>query len=225
MKELDRRKFLWIELGVVYLWLIIPYLLNGFFAGGRASIPDDHIFRRITETATPLGDVAALAFILWISGDSLKSFGFAKEKFWRFLVTTGIILAIEILVEVITFRGNALPTFLISFPAGPRLLPWVTFTTYLIVGTTFEEFLFRGYLITRLEELLGRTEWAILVSTFTFGLAHSSRGWIGIVGSLAFGITYAVIFARTRSLVSIIVSRVIVLLAIAMTMQSLLHPG
>lgn len=75
----------------------------------------------------------------------------------------------------------------------------------------FEEFLFRGALLSRLNLLFGRS-WGVVLSTLIFGLFHAStytasfHGDLlagiayGLVNPLLFGLCFAIIVLRTRNL-------------------------
>ena len=62
--------------------------------------------------------------------------------------------------------------------------------------------MYRGFLITRIENLLGKGKWctpiAIVVSATVFGLAHFSWGPTGIVQTAFFGLALAICFIRFR---------------------------
>ncbi len=75
----------------------------------------------------------------------------------------------------------------------------------------FEEFLFRGALMSRLNLLLGRS-WGVVLSTLLFGLFHASAYTasfhgdllagmaLGMVNPVVFGLCFAIIVLRTRNL-------------------------
>jgi membrane protease YdiL (CAAX protease family) len=66
-----------------------------------------------------------------------------------------------------------------------------------------EEFLFRGYYMKALAELLGNTNKAWLLSAFItslyFGVSHGYQGAIGIVGSFLWSFFISMVFNKNRS--------------------------
>ncbi|HLI08460.1 MAG TPA: CPBP family intramembrane glutamic endopeptidase [Ktedonobacteraceae bacterium] len=84
----------------------------------------------------------------------------------------------------------------------------------------FEEFLFRGALMTRLSYLLS-SDWGLVLSTLIFGLFHTGTqtqslggDWLAgaasaIVSQAVLGLGFAIIFARTRNLLASSVFHVI----------------
>jgi membrane protease YdiL (CAAX protease family) len=84
----------------------------------------------------------------------------------------------------------------------------------------FEEFLFRGALMTRLCYLL-RNDWGLILSTLIFGFSHIGvqtqafgGDWLlgvasTIVNQAVLGLGFAIIFARTRNLLASSVFHVI----------------
>lgn len=50
-----------------------------------------------------------------------------------------------------------------------------------------EEFIFRGYLVSRLSRLSGSMQAAAIVSALLFGLGHANYGWTGIVRAALLG--------------------------------------
>jgi membrane protease YdiL (CAAX protease family) len=79
-------------------------------------------------------------------------------------------------------------------PETPREKLWAV----LIIAPTAafcEEFLFRGYLLTQLQDWLHSPLWAWVVSSVAFGLAHFYQGWSGMIraGLLGALLAYAVV--------------------------------
>lgn len=111
------------------------------------------------------------------------------------------------------------------------ILPLLAIVVFLVIGTTslvrllltfagnifqngfFEEFLFRGALMTRLSYLI-RDDWGIVLSTLIFGLFHIGvqtstlhGDWLAgaaytIIDQAILGLGMAIIFLRTRNLLA-----------------------
>jgi membrane protease YdiL (CAAX protease family) len=65
-----------------------------------------------------------------------------------------------------------------------------------------EEIAFRGYLMTRIRLLFNLPNWAIpvLVSSLVFGACHAYQGWPGFIVITAYGVMFALLYIRTKSL-------------------------
>ena len=200
MKELDRRTRLWIELAIVSLWLIAPSLLSQLVVYSTHSVPVSRELQRFVSTITQVGGIAALLLVLWSSGDSLASFGIVKEKAGRFLLVTVILFAISFAITKTLDTKHTIAVVTAEGLQGRSALSWSSSVFYLSIAAAMEELLYRGYLITRLQELLKSKEWAMLISFLIFGAIHAFRGWKGFIGSAVFGFVLAITFVRTRSL-------------------------
>jgi len=82
----------------------------------------------------------------------------------------------------------------------PRYLLWLVIGW--VIGGFLEELSFRGYLITRVQHLLGRNTLsatiAVLASAIPFGIAHMYQDWAGALSAAAMGACFAVLFIRSR---------------------------
>jgi membrane protease YdiL (CAAX protease family) len=75
-----------------------------------------------------------------------------------------------------------------------------------ITAGVIEEFIFRGYLIPRLEILLKNTYIAIIISSILFGLIHYSYGTlIQIIGPFFIGLIFAFHYQKYRNIKIIII--------------------
>ncbi len=63
-----------------------------------------------------------------------------------------------------------------------------------------EEFLFRGYLLTQMQDWLHSLLWAWIVSSVAFGLAHVYQGWSGMTRAGLLGVLLAYPVVRWGSL-------------------------
>jgi membrane protease YdiL (CAAX protease family) len=84
-------------------------------------------------------------------------------------------------------------------PETPREKLWAV----LIISPTAafcEEFLFRGYLLTQMQDWLHSLMWAWVVSSVAFGLAHCYQGWSGMIRAGLLGALLAYPVVRWGSL-------------------------
>lgn len=78
-----------------------------------------------------------------------------------------------------------------------------------------EEMVFRGYLIRRMEDLLGSTRaglsGAVVVSSTLFGLGHAYQGWAGVIATGTIGVMLALLYiVSTRNLWVVILCHALV---------------
>ena len=176
-------------------------LLNHFAAklavGAAAlaglTLPDMPLLHR-----TYIAFAAIVALMLWLGwrGEPLARFGLVRPR-WRDL-GLGIALALVLMVVHSLVRTIATPLIVQWTGANPHLaeqtfaairgnLPLFLMTVpvvWLFAGLG-EEFLFRGYLMTRLSQLFGggRLAWGMAIASqaILFALSHWYQGPVGMV--------------------------------------------
>lgn len=190
------RARLLIETIAVFLFYRFAAKAVGYLAKlGGIALPDQPLLR---HTYLAFLSVLLIVFWLWRSGAGLAQFGLVRPKSWGKTVLLGLGLAVVSIVfnemvrsvttpllvqwtganphqDVATFasiRGN-LPVLLLTLPSI-----WL----YAAFG---EEFIYRGYLLTRFSQLLGGTRLAsglaIAGQAVLFGLAHWYQGPVGMI--------------------------------------------
>ena len=119
----------------------------------------------------------AMAFLL---GANLILAGLA----W-FLAQIGLPMPGEIGLLIPTDPTGRVVWVLVSFTAG-----------------YCEEVLFRGYLMTRLRLVFNMKSWVlpVILSGLAFGACHAYQGWPGFIVLTVYGIMFAVLYVRTKSL-------------------------
>lgn len=86
---------------------------------------------------------------------------------------------------------------------------------YMAAGFT-EELVMRGYLLTRLEQLLRSTWLAVLATTALFASYHLYQGAVGLAGATACGLVYGIAFCLLRRLWPLCLAHAMHNLAIAL---------
>jgi membrane protease YdiL (CAAX protease family) len=201
--------FIFLEIVVVFL----PFYL-GLVISDRQGINHMHLGGNVMILGGPilyLGLIISLVF-LWVTtklrGASWGDFSLTRPKSWfrTLLISFGVALAVLVtVIFVINPIMNAIPNIppqdlsRFHFLAGslPNLI--IQIVLVWITAGFLEEFLFRGYLMNRLIDLLGKETkitWVIALvgQAVIFGLVHSQQGLggmfkVGVIG-LAFGISY-----------------------------------
>jgi membrane protease YdiL (CAAX protease family) len=147
------------------------------------------------------------AFVHLIDRRSLRSFGLATRRGWRSDFAKGVALAAIILAVVfvvslatgsIRIEGFARPapptTNVLAYFAGAVL-------AFMLVGF-YEELMFRGYVLQKLNERAGKVT-SVVVSSIVFALMHGvnpGADVVGIVNTTIIAIILCALFFRTGSL-------------------------
>jgi len=150
------------------------------------------------------------ALLICIRQGSFAEIGFRRPASWRRTLLLGIafgVLAQFVFVVVIdpllarwtgtpvdlssldAMRGN-LPVFLIMLAIG-----WV-------LGGLLEEMLFRGYLLKRIQYIIGDQPWAsaaaLLLTSIAFGMAHGYQDTSGMISTGLMAIFLGTLFIRSQ---------------------------
>ena len=170
------------------------------------TLPDQPILRH-----TYLAFLAVLLIILWLwrSGVDLAQFGLVMPRRWLTMIGWGIALAVVSIMVDSLVRSVATPLIVAWTGANPHLdaeafaairgntgIYLLTIPAVWMFAAFGEEFIFRGYLLTRIAQIFGqsRLAWgaAIVVQAVLFGLSHWYQGPVGMVpigvGALVSGV-------------------------------------
>lgn len=196
---------LWIELSVVLMWLVLPSLLMQFIPFRTPRGTDGDLYHAV-YALTYIGRIAALGFIVWQSGDSLSTFGIVKDSLPRVAILVVALLAADAASLAIMSPNHTLAHLSLSAFTHGSAVSWVSRHSYYAAAATMEELIYRSYLITRLKELLGSVEWAIVISFMLFGCIHISRGTPGFISASVFGLILSLAFVKTRSVLPLAIT-------------------
>ena len=205
---------------LVYLALVYAFLFLGFgMTWARQVFPPGPQQETLVLGLKLVVHVALPAFLLVVIGAKLGpiiQLGLSGRKFWRSLIVLGALILAIICVVTPSLKNisGIPPTFGVMIWALPAGYLWMT----LEAGVT-EEFLFRGVLQTRLTSWFDSAWAGVIVASLLFGLAHAPglfmRGGPGVDGwstdplqvvahTIAVlspvGLTFGLIYARTKSL-------------------------
>jgi len=213
-----RTRYLWIEVGVVVLVWVVPFIFNSeadiYGLRGRTT-PVPFTYRALQSLINSISEIALVLFILWRSGDIPARFGLKPFRLGRDLIGGLIILVILrgmhhfywwILHSYLTPDHYMLMTHTGTgmanrSPSGSR--DFALLITMCLASGYVQELVMRAYLITRFEELLESTGLAILLSTVLFVFYHGYQGYGPVIEVAIFGLIQAVIFCAFRRLTPI----------------------
>lgn len=147
------------------------------------------------------------AFMRLIDRRPLRSLGLALRPGWladfgrgvlAAAILLGIVFAISLLTGGIRVEGFARPA-----PEGTSIIAYLigAIVAFVFIGA-YEEIMFRGYVLQRLEERSGKFV-AVAVSSIVFALLHGANpgaSWFGIFNTIVIGVLLAALYYRSRSL-------------------------
>jgi len=202
----DRRE-LAIELSV-FLLLILPPLALSTLEIRHSSLPFP-----LAATATILDDlgiVVLVLFLIWRNGEPFARIGWNIENLPSDVIL-GVVLFVPVLVGVgllgsglsaLGIRASSMTPSFLQFQ-GPAQAG-LAFVLVIVVALA-EETIFRGYLVTRLQEVTSSPLAAVLISSAIFSMGHGYEGLGGVVITGVIGAVYALIFLTRRSIVTPVV--------------------
>ena len=159
--------------------------------------------------STPAVAVFA-ALTLWIRGEGPGRVGLQRPSRWTRVLLLGLAVGIAYqglslyLLEPLTARLTGAPPDVSSFA---RLRgSYGLLVKYLAITFTLaafgEEFVYRGYFLNRISQLLGgssRALWAaLLMASIMFASVHTYQGLSGVIDAGLMGLFLGVLYLRTR---------------------------
>ena len=156
-----------------------------------------------------LGVIAALVVVaasMWLRGDTLASFGLAAPPdfaatLWRALLAGSLLaLASQMVIDPVVekFTGRPHDISAVDAVRGNLANYLLSLVAVWVLVALVEEFLFRGFLMGELINLLGRgpaaLAAALLISSTIFGLAHWYQGASGEWSTGILGVLLGLLF-------------------------------
>lgn len=213
--EVERRRGLWYEVIALALWDPIANLVYGLSRPPSSYYRHFQFWGALSQLFSSLGRAALLLFIVWNSGDSFENFGLRKFRLARDLGLAVVLFAGIYVCFHLPFRlhkghyESSLDLLTVTDAASGLVLVLST-----IAAAFVEELLFRGILLTRLEELLNNVWAGILISAALFAGAHAYQSLLGVVSAFAMGLFYGIVFAKTRSIWPMVIGHTFVNLSV-----------
>jgi len=102
------------------------------------------------------------------------------KRFWFIFILWGIISSGFVLIDYFTSPED----YVINFQLVPFIILCVIAILFVPLQTSFEEFLFRGYLMQGIGVIL-KNKWApLLLTSFTFGMLHIANPEVDKLGNM-----------------------------------------
>jgi len=159
--------------------------------------------------------VGAVLVLIWVNVTATRwrEIGYVKPKSWIAVVIIGLILGItfKFLMKAIVmpFFGADPVNHSYHFLAGNKALLPAAIWMMLAAGFG-EETVFRGFLFTRLERLLGWSNTSkiliVVITSALFAFGHHTQGIAGIEQAAITGLVFGSIYAVNRSIWMIMVA-------------------
>ena len=159
---------------------------------------------RYARTMLIMWSITALAlYAMRLRAESLSNVGFVQPIMP--IAAYGLALALVAMPALMNARRTLGPRFADYHERIRRVIPmtpaeWAWFVPVAFTAGICEEFLYRGYGLTTIENLTGHIWLGVALSTLAFGLAHAYQGWRGIAGTSILGLFFALIYVTFGSL-------------------------
>lgn len=200
--------------GDIWLVLLVVFVPSIYYAFADLIWPDLRpAHPPIAYSATSMlvmlaGYAGLIAFLIHRNGQSLARYGLGRPR-WVIDPILAVVLAL-IALQLNQFVQSTLAGVVGPFGATNYQeffpLPPQRGWEYAIVGLEMmavgfvEEFVWRSYLVTRIEEVTESKFKAIAYSALMFGFNHLYQGPLGVLGATIDGMMYAIVFSVTRRL-------------------------
>jgi len=199
---------LWFEVLAVLCLAFVPDLFYTIvIVSGELPRSHPFVYQNLSLIIRSLQASMPLLAILALTKDRWSQFGIVRPKWIVDAILTCVVWFSSLIAWQFTMSllPSAMLERLVSLQLVRRAAPEGTAEYLLLliacIANGFaEELVMRGYLITRLERLLGSTSAAVLVSTVLFASYHFYQGLASVIGIAAIGLVYAISFCLFRRL-------------------------
>lgn len=200
MADVSRRKGISIELAVLNVWVVVPAVVLALSHVPSSAGIMRHPAGAIYEDVRRLGEIGLVLFIIWNSGDRWEAFGIRKIAWLRDFGVGAVITVLTCASFLIgPARTFATLSDYVQFPPQETLVALLRIT-YSGLSVLFDELLFRGCMLSRIEELTGNRWWGVVISAVLFSSLSFGRGFASVLLFLAFGLMCGISYVLTGSL-------------------------
>ncbi len=200
---------LWLEVGVVMTIAVLPHIWNAVASLLERGPHDPSVtasgwiytIRSSVFTSIPI------LYLMWRSRDGWETFGLGRPR-WLVDAVLGVFLfgaekffylpVAKLIIRAFHHTERAAP---LVTAAAERGVAFFTLWPLSALATGFvEELVVRGYLIPRLERLVGATWKAVVISSLVFASWHVYQGVEGTILVVVDGLLYGTMFVSCRRL-------------------------
>lgn len=154
-----------------------------------------------------------LGYILYVEKESLGAFGNMSINLRTLGSAFVILFASAVAFILFAFTISKLGITQAREPMYEKMqqLPIAVRLLVAVWAGVSEEIAFRGYAITRLEELTGSASWAAVLPVVLFALGHGTDGSVvHIVFALTMGALFSIFYLMTRNLMANILAHALI---------------
>ncbi|MFH6769433.1 CPBP family intramembrane glutamic endopeptidase [Gaetbulibacter aquiaggeris] len=102
------------------------------------------------------------------------------KRFWFIFILWGIVSSSFVIIDYVTSPAD----YVINFQLVPFIILCIIAILFVPLQTSFEEYLFRGYLMQGIGVIL-KNKWApLLLTSFTFGMLHIANPEVDKLGNM-----------------------------------------
>jgi uncharacterized protein len=163
-------------------------------------------FARLFPFSIQIFLLAFASLSLWLRGLSWRDVGLGRSKAWWKVALQAVLAALFIAIVVNLVTAPLVHRLVSSSANNSRfenirgnfmgLLGWLSVAWTL--AAFGEEMIFRGYLMNRIADLVGRTRMGWIISLFgsslIFGLGHGYQGLVGIINTATIGLLLGTLY-------------------------------
>jgi len=206
----ERRREI-LEVVVVLLVAVLPYLLSAWFAqpGGAPFAGPTRSIDRITgaiETSVPI------LYIIYRTGEGWARFGIRAFRPTDALVAAGLWAATWLGCRAFTspspFSFPVTSQGSIPVPSAPAfsLFGSALLVVSLAAGAFAEEVAMRSFLLHRLEKLTQSKAWAVVIASLLFGSYHIYEGLWNAMSVTFMGLVFSIYFVNYRRIAPLVLA-------------------
>lgn len=146
----------------------------------------------------------AVALALWRENAGFASIGFTPIRRSHVTIAVGFFITANIILAGLQYlliqMGLPISKDVDKIVAGGGRLIW-WWLAVSVTAAVCEEVCFRGFILTRLRQVLGG-DWRrpVLLATIAFAAGHTYQGWGGLILMLVYGAMFCGLFLYTKSL-------------------------
>ena len=183
---------------------------NKWIVAGELIVLCALCFARLFPFSIQIFLLAFSSLSLWLRGLSWRDVGLRRSKAWWKVALLAVLAALLIAIVVNLVTAPFVQRFVSGSANNSRFANirgnFVALLGWLAVAWTLaafgEEMIFRGYLMNRLADLVGRTRTGWVISLFgsslIFGLGHGYQGAAGIINTATIGLLLGTLYLVTK---------------------------
>ena len=147
----------------------------------------------------------AVSLGIYRENSNFRSIGFVRLTFRDLLSAIGFLMVSNLILSILqiglSYFGIAISQDVDVIVNKARESAW-WWLAVSITAAICEETAFRGYIMTRVKEVFGKSGWVlpVILSTFAFASGHSYQGVGGLILLFVYGLMFCGLYLMTKSL-------------------------